>query len=125
MPHVPLLSATAAFDARGSQQVRRFTLTGGGCTPDIGVTKFVHMDVRPGRDPPGTLEFPAVAPAAVSLFPPPDVRLRLYSGAIQMPYDWKSSAAEGRAARRRSASTSSWQTSRRCRCPSTGACTRR
>ena len=44
-------------------EVRRFTLTGGGCEPDIGVTKFVNMDVRPGRNPPPTLQFEGTEPS--------------------------------------------------------------
>jgi hypothetical protein len=47
--------------------VRKLRCYGGAVVPDVGITKFVQMDVTPGRDPPKTLDFSATTPNAMQI----------------------------------------------------------
>ena len=47
--------------------VRKLKCYGGAVVPDVGITKFVHMDVAPGRDPPQTLAFSSTTPNAMQI----------------------------------------------------------
>ena len=47
--------------------VRKLKCYGGAVVPDVGITKFVHMDVAPGRDPPKVLDFADTTPNAMQI----------------------------------------------------------
>jgi hypothetical protein len=74
-------------------EVRRLTLYGGGCVPDISVTKFVHMDVRLGRDPPRMLEFPPTQPNGLCV----KTIVAENRNPLPLPFHWSSFKASLRA----------------------------